>query len=211
MRRYRRQFLPLQQYSIVIRAENSKTCIYFSYDMAEEVDGCLRRCRGRRSYDDCLTACCEDAEDSVDPVWVGRHVRDVTEEGGLKPSPTAAGGTAATMEPSGGCASARRAEPPLFRCRAGIFSPGKRGCTAHGGFSASVLRGWLHASWVSPGWTGVCGVLPVAKHQPAGAARMQIRRGCSGEPQLIPFSSVYFLSSKCLLSSDMCMACLKNV
>ncbi len=66
MRWYRRQFLPLQQYWIAVRAENGETCLYFGYDMEEEIDNCLRKCRGKRNYDDCLTACYEDLEDSVD-------------------------------------------------------------------------------------------------------------------------------------------------
>jgi hypothetical protein len=63
---YRRQFVPTKQYFVFLRTERNRTCLYFVYDMTEEVDGCLRKCRGRRDYDDCLTACYEDVEDSVD-------------------------------------------------------------------------------------------------------------------------------------------------
>lgn len=61
---YRRRFLPDRRYSVFLsRAEGGRTCLYFTYDVTEEIDGCLRRCRGN---DDCLTACYEDVEDSVD-------------------------------------------------------------------------------------------------------------------------------------------------
>ena len=66
VRWYRRQFLPVKQYFIFLRAEGGGVCLYFGYDMAGEIGGCLRRCRGRRNYDDCLTACYEDVEDSVE-------------------------------------------------------------------------------------------------------------------------------------------------
>jgi hypothetical protein len=66
MRWYRRQFLPVKHYFTFLRTEGGRTCLYFAYDMAEEVDGCLRRCRGKRNYDDCLTACYEDMFDGIE-------------------------------------------------------------------------------------------------------------------------------------------------
>ena len=66
MRWYRRQFLPLQQYSITINNLGGQICINFSYDMTKEIDNCLHKCRIRRNYDDCLTACYEDVFDEIE-------------------------------------------------------------------------------------------------------------------------------------------------
>jgi uncharacterized protein YunC (DUF1805 family) len=67
MRWYIRNFLPSRRCQIFLRFEpNGKMCIYFSYDMAEEVDRCLHRCRGKRGYDDCLTECYEELFDEVE-------------------------------------------------------------------------------------------------------------------------------------------------
>jgi hypothetical protein len=66
MRWYIKNFLPSRRYQIFLRFESGKMCIYFSYDVAEEVGRCLRRCRGKRDYDDCLTECYEDVFDSVE-------------------------------------------------------------------------------------------------------------------------------------------------
>ena len=63
---YRRQFIPNQRYKIFLKADEGRTCIYFSYDMAEEIDACMRKCRRNRNYDDCFTACYEDVFDAVE-------------------------------------------------------------------------------------------------------------------------------------------------
>jgi hypothetical protein len=66
MRWYVKNFLPSRRYQIFLRSENGRICIYFGYNMAEEVDRCLRRCRGKRDYDDCLTECYEELFDEVE-------------------------------------------------------------------------------------------------------------------------------------------------
>jgi hypothetical protein len=63
---YIKHFLPSRRYQIFLRSENGRICIYFSYNMAEEVDRCLRKCRGKRDYDDCLTECYEELFDEVE-------------------------------------------------------------------------------------------------------------------------------------------------
>jgi hypothetical protein len=63
---YNRHFLPAKQYQIFLRFEGGKMCIYFSYDLTDEIDDCIRKCKKSRDYDDCFMECYEDVVDAAE-------------------------------------------------------------------------------------------------------------------------------------------------
>jgi hypothetical protein len=66
MRWYRRYFLPVKQYEVFLKIENNKICIYFSYDLTEEINSCIRKCKKSHDYDDCFMECYEDVVDAAE-------------------------------------------------------------------------------------------------------------------------------------------------
>ncbi len=66
MRWYRRSFLPLKQYTIFLKVEGNKMCIYFSYDLTDEINDCIRKCKRSHNYDDCFVECYEDVVDAAE-------------------------------------------------------------------------------------------------------------------------------------------------
>jgi hypothetical protein len=63
---YYKNFLPTKQYGVFLKAEDNKICVYFSYDLTEEIDNCIRKCKKGRDYDDCFMACYEDVVDAAE-------------------------------------------------------------------------------------------------------------------------------------------------
>jgi hypothetical protein len=66
MRWYYKNFLPMRQYSVFLKVEEGKICIYFSYDLTEEINDCIRKCKKSRDYDDCFMTCYEDVVDAAE-------------------------------------------------------------------------------------------------------------------------------------------------
>jgi hypothetical protein len=64
MRWYRRHFLPVKQYEVFLKIESNKICIYFSYDLTEEINSCIRKCK--KGHDDCFMECYEDVVDAAE-------------------------------------------------------------------------------------------------------------------------------------------------
>jgi hypothetical protein len=63
---YYKNFLPLKQYSVFLKVEENKLCAYFIYDLTEEIDNCIRKCKKSHDYDDCFMACYEDVVDAAE-------------------------------------------------------------------------------------------------------------------------------------------------
>ncbi len=60
---YYRNFLPLKQYTVFLKIDGGKMCIYFSYDLTEQIDECVRKCK---KDDDCFMECYEDVVDAAE-------------------------------------------------------------------------------------------------------------------------------------------------